>query len=98
MIGECMLLTAAPYSNSTQETDGCGVGHDGVGHDSCCVSDAITHDDRPDRQTLSRPTTSYGPLKWSAIRSQLPWNTNKKLYTVSQKTRHYTVVRNFAKC
>ena len=31
-----------PPSNSTQTTDGCG-----VGTDSCCVSDAITHDDRP---------------------------------------------------
>jgi len=36
-----------PPSNSTQITDGCRVGHDGVGHNSCCVSDAITHDERP---------------------------------------------------
>jgi len=26
-------------SNSTQTTDGCGVGHNGISHDSCCVSD-----------------------------------------------------------
>jgi len=31
-----------PPSNSTQITDGCSVGHDGVGHDSCCVSDATS--------------------------------------------------------
>ena len=40
-------LTAAP-SNSTQITDKCG-----VGHDSCCVSDAITHYDRPNISSAS---------------------------------------------
>ena len=40
------LDDGCPPSNSTQKTDGCGVGHDGVGHDSYCVSDVITHDNQ----------------------------------------------------
>jgi len=36
------LDDGCPPSNSTQKTDGCG-----VGHDSCCVSDVITHDNQP---------------------------------------------------
>jgi len=52
-----------PPSNSTQTTDECGVGHDDVGHDSCCVSDAITHDDRPN---ISSASSQHGAKRRGA--------------------------------
>ena len=41
-----------PQCNSTEITDGCGVGHDGVGHYSCRVSDACMRD-RPNISSAS---------------------------------------------
>ena len=64
-----------PPSNSTQTTDGCG-----VGTDSCCVSDAITHDDRPVFHQRQAGTERSDTAACSLVRSLYIIRTEQQSY------------------